>query len=84
MHDTRSGLSNSTLSNYFLLPAFRDLAMDPDYLAQAAPSHLIRAAQEMAQFRKLWPTFEVDKVKRAVLKEESKRKQKQKRRMDKQ
>ena len=48
--------------------------MDPKLLVQAASSHQIRAAQEMAQFRRLWATFEVDKVKRSVMKEDAKRK----------
>jgi hypothetical protein len=74
MHDTRSGLSNETLSNHFLVPAFRDPAMDPEHLAKTAPLHLISAAQEMAQFKRLWATFNVDKVKRSVMKADAKRK----------
>ncbi len=64
MFDTRSGLANQTLSNYFLLPAFRDPAMDPDSEKLVeTPSHIIDAVQdsEMAQLGMLAATFEVDK-----------------------
>jgi len=74
MFETRSGLSNPTLSHFYMLPAFRDPALDPESLVDATQQYVIRAAQEMAQFGRLRATFEVDKVKLSVMKEAAKRK----------
>ena len=74
MFDTRSRLANHTLSHFFVLPAFRHPDMEPASLAAEAPPYKIRCSQEMAQFKRMAATFEVDKEKRSVMKEDAHRK----------
>ena len=74
LFNTRSGLANTTLSHGFLLPAFRDPAMDPMVLAKELPAFVVDAAQEMGQFPPLRDTYDVNKAKRHCMKEATKRK----------
>ena len=73
MFDTRSSLSNPTLSNYYILPAFRDPELSPESLMASMPQHVVDAAHEMAQFQRLQATYQVDQDKRSVMKEDAHR-----------
>ena len=71
MYATRSQMNNESLTHFFSLPAFRH--MTPADLMEKTQNHMIAASQEMAQFAGLKQTFEVDKERRSVMKEDAHR-----------
>jgi len=71
MYATRSQMNNESLTHFFSLPAFRH--MTPADLMYKAQSFEIDASQELAQFTPLKQTFQVDKERRSVMKEDTHR-----------
>jgi hypothetical protein len=71
MYATRSQMNNESLTHFYTVPAFRH--MTPEELMEKAEGYKIAASQEFAQFAQLKQTFEVDKERRSVMKEDAHR-----------
>jgi hypothetical protein len=72
MYATRSQMNNETLTHCYSLPAFRHMT-PAELMGTAQAGHKIAASQELAQFTRLKQTFEVDKERRSVMKEDAHR-----------
>ena len=59
MYNTRSQMSNKSLTHFFVEPAFRHLT--PADLMRVAPDYLIAVLQGFSQFTGMVQTYAVDK-----------------------